>query len=126
LKEARRILDEIIAEAEGRASTDTSTPVEEEGSATESNFNLGGVDDMTEAQIKEAIKAFLKSEEFQKDLEGAIKKALTGDEVKKSFLSVESALASEEVVKSFAESLSNTEVFKNSVQDLTKGLENTI
>src|SRR5690606_25493286 len=120
LKEARRILDEIIAEAEGRAS------VEEEDSATESNFNLGGEDDMTEAQIKEAIKAFLKSEEFQKELEGAIKKALTGDEVKKSFLSVENALASEEVVKSLAESLSNTEVFKNSVQDLTKGLENTI
>jgi hypothetical protein len=129
LKEARRILDEIIAEAEGSANTDTSTPVEVEDSATEStdsNSNSGGGEQMTEEQVKNIVKEFLGSEEFQKDLEGAIKKALTSDEVKKSFSSVENALASEEVVKSLAESLSNTEVFKNSVQDLTKGLENTI
>jgi len=133
LKEARRILDEIIteaeAEAEGSANTDTSTPVEVEDPATEStdsNSNSGGGEQMTEEQVKNIVKEFLGSEEFQKDLEGAIKKALTSDEVKKSFSSVENALASEEVVKSLAESLSNTEVFKNSVQDLTKGLENTI
>src|SRR5690606_20384181 len=93
LKEARRILDEIIAEAEGSANTDTSTSVEVEDSvtkSTDSNSNSGGGERVTEEQVKNIVKEFLGSEEFQKDLEDTIKKALTSDEVKKSFSSVES------------------------------------
>ena len=123
LRRCRKILDEIIAEAEGSTTNITEGTDSDDGSV---NTDLGGGDDMTETQIKEAIKEFLKSEEFQKELEDTVKKALASDDVKKSFSSVEDVLKSEETVKGLAESIANTEVFKNSVQDLTKGLESTM
>src|SRR5690606_23870772 len=96
LRRCRKILDEIIAEAEGSTTNITESTDFDDGSV---NTDLGGGDDMTEAQIKEAIRAFLKSEEFQKELEDTVKKALASDDVKKSFSSVEDVLKSEETVK---------------------------